>query len=443
MAGPQGRLVLLFSLLFSLVASVLSRRAKGIIEDNDNNSNPGYEISFLPAKNGHWNDESACSPGNAFCLAADPAQCHGSSWTATGLYGTGISRSIIIDFIGDAISMFFTLVESGPSNYSTKCTFTLDGKPAQNGQYVHTPQEDSTVRFAYQVNAFNTESGLKHGAHQLIIAVASSSQTPNYLNFDYAEYSYDDALISEALATSPTVTTTVTATAMSTGANASSQGSVKPGTTSSNDGVFKAAIIGGSISGTLVVIAIVAFVMYRSRLRNQQPPSDRLTFGVPSTYAGSTRKLSIPFWPHKPADDDGASNGRNLTALPEKRASYGSSSQYSEKYEPEFASSPGLDAKQRRDRTSTASRGMLSPANALMQSFYPNSSKRGSNTTGKLSRLDGSLSSPASNYPRHLSTFSDVRAQQTTDTGVTFSSSNVLPLQSPTSTSAGRSYYAV
>jgi hypothetical protein len=86
---------------------------------------------------------------------------------------------------------------------------------------------------------------------------------------------------------------------------------------------------------------------------------------------------------------------------------------------------------------------MLSPANALMQSFFPTPtissfrSKRGSHTTGKLSRLEDSFSPASSSFPRNLSRFSDVQVKQATDTGVTISSSNVLPLQTPTS-SKGR-----
>lgn len=443
MAGPLGRLVLLISLVSAFVLGAFARRATGTIDDASTDLGPGYDIAFLPAKNGHWNDQSGCTDGNAFCLSqVDRTLCKDTTWTATGLYAAS-GRSIVIDFVGDRISAFFTLVDAGPRNLSTRCSFTMDNGPPV--PFEHTQAEIGTTHsFQYQQQVFS--SGLLgYGPHKLVISIAASEVDINYLNFDYAEYSFDDEI---PVSLPGVATTTVTATPQPTSSNDLSKDSA---TASGSSGVFKAAIIGGSISGTIVVVAIVLFFIWRARYKKAQPETgDRLTFGVPSTYAGSTRKLSLPFWPNGPPGDN-SSQLRNLTPFPDKRSSYGTGF-YSEKYEDEFVASPPPTQTQHRDRASTISNGpMLSPANALIQSFFPYSpsskaDKRGSATTGKLSRLEDSLS-PSSNFPRHLQRLSEVRTPQdtTSASGVTRSSSNVLPL-SP-DTGAGRpghgSYYAV
>ncbi|KAJ3500482.1 hypothetical protein NMY22_g19249 [Coprinellus aureogranulatus] len=211
-----------------------------------------------------------------------------------------------------------------------------------------------------------------------------------------------------------------------------------------NEGVFKAAIIGGSISGTVVVVAIVLLLIHRARRRRRQRDGDRLTLGVPSTYAGSTRKLSLPFWPHNPAGDDSASGFQNLTPLPQKRRSGSSyaASPYQEKYEPEYTPSPGGTKAQLEAQYHSRERAsILSPAKALMESFYPAQSRRGSATTGKLSRLEDSMS-PTSTFPPKLSRFSDIRGRQDTPaaTGTISSSNHVLPMQAPPSPAAPREY---
>lgn len=105
MAGP-GRLVLLYSLLFSFFLPALSKLVSRTIDDGYENSEPtlNHTIRFLPAKNGHWGDASAGCPTKEppfkFCLPVDPANAFAQTWTATGLYQTGIRRSIEIEFIG-------------------------------------------------------------------------------------------------------------------------------------------------------------------------------------------------------------------------------------------------------------------------------------------------------------------------------------------------------
>ncbi|RXW13254.1 hypothetical protein EST38_g12600 [Candolleomyces aberdarensis] len=295
----------------------------------------------------------------------------------------------------------------------------------------------------YQAIGHNRVRWYASGIFWIIVAPS------NYLNFDYAEYSFDDEL--DLQSSTPALSPQQTASAAGYSAPTGNSSSADSG---NSRGVLKAAIIGGSISGTILLVAIVAFFLYRYRDRGRREQSDRLTFGVPSTYAGSTRKLSLPFWPHKPAGDDNASNFQNATPFPEKRNSVKSyaSSRYSEKYEPDYPSQTA-QPRDRGDRRSIDTQGgLLSPANALMQSFFPTptistiGSKRGSHATSKLSRLEDSFSPASSSFPRNLSRFSDVRPKQATDTGVTFSSSNVLPMQTPTSSKGRRtpgSFYAV
>ena len=100
MAGPQGRLVLLISLLCTLVSFVLGKRATGNIDDGETDLRPGYGIAFLPAKNGHWNDGTACTVSSPFCLAAETSRAFGQTWTSTALFKTSVARSVIIDFFG-------------------------------------------------------------------------------------------------------------------------------------------------------------------------------------------------------------------------------------------------------------------------------------------------------------------------------------------------------
>ncbi|KAJ2935560.1 hypothetical protein H1R20_g1534, partial [Candolleomyces eurysporus] len=334
----------------------------------------------------------------------------------------------------------------GSSNYSTRCTFTVDDEStAKNYEHIP-PRDELPLTFTYRQPAFSS-GVLQHGPHKLTISVAPS----NYLNFDYAEYSFDDELDLQSSTPALSPQQTASSAGYSDPTGNPSSGAANSG---KSQGVLKAAIIGGSISGTILLVAIVAFFLYRCRYQGRRDQSDRLTFGVPSTYAGSTRKLSLPFWPHKPAGDDNASNFQNATPFPEKRNSVKSyaSSRYSEKYEPDYPSQTA-QPRDRGDRRSIDTQGgLLSPANALMQSFFPTptistiGSKRGSHATSKLSRLEDSFSPASSSFPRNLSRFSDVRPKQATDTGVTFSSSNVLPMQTPTSSKGRRtpgSFYAV
>ncbi|KAJ2919898.1 hypothetical protein MD484_g613, partial [Candolleomyces efflorescens] len=437
MAGPR-RLVLLFSLLSTFILSAWGKRVDRTIDDGYDNSDPSlnHTLHFVPEKNGHWNSAGACGSSSPFCLPADPSRALEQTWTSTALFPSTVSRTIVMDFIGTTIEVFLTLVESGPSNYSTRCTFAIDDEtPAFS--FDHIPRDDGLpLSFIYQQRAFNREK-LKYGRHKLVISVASSS----YLNFDYAEYSFDDELDLPP-STAPLSPQQPASSAAYGAPTATGDPSQALGSSDKSRGVIKAAIIGGSISGTILLIAIVAFLLYFYRNRHRRDQSDRLTFGVPSTYAGSTRKLSLPFWPHKPAEDF-----QHITPSPEKRTSIRSyeSSRYSEKYEPNYPSQIARP-RDRKERRSIDTQGaMLSPANALMQSFFPTPtvssfrSKRGSQTTGKLSRLEDSLSPASSSFPRNLSRFSDVPVKQVTDTGVTISSSNVLPLHTPTYGKGGHS----
>lgn len=87
--------------------------------------------------------------------------------------------------VGDGISIFFTLVETGPRNLSTICNFVLDDGPAE--QYRHTPVGGDSPSFTYQANTFS-RAGLKHSQHKLVISIPPSAQEGSYLNFDYAQY---------------------------------------------------------------------------------------------------------------------------------------------------------------------------------------------------------------------------------------------------------------
>ncbi|TFK26097.1 hypothetical protein FA15DRAFT_703083 [Coprinopsis marcescibilis] len=93
-----------------------------------------------------------------------------------------VKRSIVIDFYGSAIQLFFTL-----SNYApTEADVCLDGIELRQIRHVN---GTLTSNYAYQIPVVQL-SDLEQAWHKLEI-VATPSDRPNYMNFDYAELTWD------------------------------------------------------------------------------------------------------------------------------------------------------------------------------------------------------------------------------------------------------------
>ncbi|EFI26829.1 hypothetical protein CC1G_15752 [Coprinopsis cinerea okayama7 len=184
--------ILSFILTLTLTARCVSGR--NVTERIDSADTGPYSVTELarviyhPSVNGAWISEAGLAPSQN---APDPGRAYQKTYTYTnGNYSTSdegsVVRSIVVDFFGTSITVYF-IVEN---EFPTECDVTLDGglefKLRRRPGF-----ESSSEAFSYQVPLI-TYTNLAEGVHRLEIQVVSDTlERRNYVNFDYAEYSYD------------------------------------------------------------------------------------------------------------------------------------------------------------------------------------------------------------------------------------------------------------
>ncbi|KAG2003802.1 hypothetical protein CC2G_004376 [Coprinopsis cinerea AmutBmut pab1-1] len=187
-------LTAILSFILTLILTARCVSGRNVTERIDSADTGPYSVTELarviyhPSVNGAWISEAGLGPSQN---APDPGRAYQKTYTYTnGNYSTSdggsVVRSIVVDFFGTSITVYF-IVEN---EFPTECDVTLDG--GLEFKLRRPPGvESSSEAFSYQVPLI-TYTNLAEGIHRLEIQVVPDTlDRKNYVNFDYAEYSYD------------------------------------------------------------------------------------------------------------------------------------------------------------------------------------------------------------------------------------------------------------
>ncbi|TFY61549.1 hypothetical protein EVJ58_g4437 [Rhodofomes roseus] len=177
------------------------------IDDYLGDSATGARPVFSPG----WNYGPTC-PG---CyVQPDIALTFDRSWHDTTVSVYSVTTNISIEFTGTALWVY-GIVPNYVRNANTlvNVSFALDGAPA--GNYTHQPS--SSNEFFYNVTLFST-TALENVAHTLVMTPQGTAEA-SYLAFDWAEYTYEEEVVSsstvQSAATSSAVLTPTIASSLS------------------------------------------------------------------------------------------------------------------------------------------------------------------------------------------------------------------------------------
>ncbi|KAE9383763.1 hypothetical protein BT96DRAFT_1008812 [Gymnopus androsaceus JB14] len=223
-----------FHALVSNVAVVLSAGVNRSIDDTLGDSVTGQKPIFIPSTPGIWQDPTQCSVAPGCALQPPTTSAFDGTYTAATYHPELNNISISFDFTGVATS--------------TAANFTLDGSHA--GSFSHSP-DNSAPAFQFNESAMAfSMTGLQNGTHQMII----STITGQWVNFDYALYTFEDeaALTTSSASQSPTSLSSSSSTPLS---------SSTPSSSSSHAGT----IAGGVIAGLVAICALIAVIFFCRR----------------------------------------------------------------------------------------------------------------------------------------------------------------------------------
>ncbi|KAG2019700.1 hypothetical protein CC2G_005113 [Coprinopsis cinerea AmutBmut pab1-1] len=251
-------LIVFLSFIFFFTGT-LGRNVTGQIDDADTDINPFpffgqsalARIAFYPPNNGNWNSQNG---GDTPEKQPESVKAFKGTYTGNNMeFGGNTPRSIVIDFFGTSITAFFTLA----NDLVTECDVTLDGALEYRLRHAAGSRDDD---FSYQVPLI-TYQNLSPSFHRLEIKVLPFTQErKNYVNFDYAEYTYDSEDADVFLTKLESVFSRGQGNRMSydaEGVPAERQ----------RGGAELAAIISGSIGGSIIIAAIILVFYFRSRSR--------------------------------------------------------------------------------------------------------------------------------------------------------------------------------
>ncbi|KAK7032623.1 hypothetical protein VNI00_012886 [Paramarasmius palmivorus] len=237
------KIILLISSLFTTF--VASKTFYTIIDDTNGDEQTKIKPVYFPTS--VW-DDNTCGPERC-AIIPDPALAYQGTWSAATYRPgrvAGDEISVSLQFQGTGISVFLIVVnhleQTGLTTLS-QCNFTLDGQLQK--EYVYTP--DSEPGLKYGEEAFNI-SGLANTSHSLKMSVGGLDHEV-YLNFDYANYTYE--ILDPSSGSAPSSST------------------------------LTGAIVGGAVGGMFVVIAFVVFFVYRRKRR---------THAITSSHTATTSK---------------------------------------------------------------------------------------------------------------------------------------------------------
>ncbi|KAF9065713.1 hypothetical protein BDP27DRAFT_1366207 [Rhodocollybia butyracea] len=238
----------LFLVLFLQVTAVRLQAVNRSIDDTFGDSVTGQRPVFSPTTPGVWANQSCTR-----CAIQPPtSDAFDGTYTASTYNSTLGNISITFDFIGTAVYIFFILVNNPPNPNiaaTTAANFTLDG--ALVGNFTHAPDPLlPDFQFNESALAFST-SDLENATHQMVISTSGLNESI-FVNFDYALYTFENAVETESLTSESQSPTFVTST-----------GSSPRSTTKNRSPV--GAIVGGVIGGLAALGASVAVLFFRWR----------------------------------------------------------------------------------------------------------------------------------------------------------------------------------
>ncbi|EAU80635.2 hypothetical protein CC1G_10202 [Coprinopsis cinerea okayama7 len=219
-------LIVFLSFIFFFTGT-LGRNVTGQIDDADTDINPFpffgqsalARIAFYPPNNGNWNSQNG---GDTPEKQPESVKAFKGTYTGNNMeFGGNTPRSIVIDF------------------FVTECDVTLDGALEYRLRHAAGSRDDD---FSYQVPLI-TYQNLSPSFHRLEIKVLPFTQErKNYVNFDYAEYTRGQG-------------------------NRMSYDAEGVPAERQRGGAELAAIISGSIGGSIIIAAIILVFYFRSRSR--------------------------------------------------------------------------------------------------------------------------------------------------------------------------------
>jgi hypothetical protein len=275
--GPGALFFLSLSWIF--LAPVAATIVNRTIDDTFGDSQTGQLVTYLPATVGVWEDETCAG----CAIRPSVLQAFKNTYTAA-TYNPGLENmNITMQFNGTAIYVFFILANNAGDGITTLtlANFTLDGNPPQLFQ--HAP-DLTTTDILFNQLAF-AQTNLINAPHTLVIST-SGVDTNVYVNFDYAIYTHDDAVLPSSTpgsssstgsppASSSSITAVSSSSSTTTANSLSSSTNAAAPTTSNNSSVSgtqlgstadakkstPTAAIAGGIVGGLVVLVVLALLL--------------------------------------------------------------------------------------------------------------------------------------------------------------------------------------
>ncbi|KAF5373809.1 hypothetical protein D9758_000977 [Tetrapyrgos nigripes] len=158
------------------------------IDDTTGDLVTGVRPIFLPVTEA-WQTAESCAVegvGEACVLRPDETLAFDGTWTAATHKSGEEDRSIILQFHGTAIYVYFILPTDGALPFVTESNFILDDSPA--GYFYLKPSTVSNSEYLYHENALVfSKTGLTNNDHTLVISTAGLDHDV-FINFDYAVY---------------------------------------------------------------------------------------------------------------------------------------------------------------------------------------------------------------------------------------------------------------
>ncbi|KAF8842530.1 hypothetical protein BDN67DRAFT_965643 [Paxillus ammoniavirescens] len=195
------------------------------------------------------------STGN-YTIPIDASKCYNDNY-ALGVCGDGDNCFVQIPFTGSGITMY--VLSAGFSGITA--SFSVDGVPAVSDSI---PAPPGPTFQTPNVSMYEVQN-LPSGNHTMVMTILDWEGSPSSMKFDYA-------FVNETFVAAPTTTSATSASQTSSGASQSASAPV--GNTSNSNKVDLGGVVGGTLAGIAVVVAVVMSVCY---WRKRKTPPARLS----------------------------------------------------------------------------------------------------------------------------------------------------------------------
>ena len=223
------------------------------IDDELGDSVTGIKPSYFPPD--RWNQGAQCSGCHIGPFNVDVLQVFERTWHDTTYRPGGPDHEMRVKFTGTAVYLYFLVPKGLPSTTTMmNTTFFLDGE--LDGEFFHA--QDSGEEFQYRVPVYSKEQ-LENREHSFMLRATGTNES--LVLFDYLVY------------TAETDTASITAGANTPTQSDSQAPEVPPSSSSNSARVPVGAIVGGTVGGVCVCIAVAALIFFR--LRRSQTPVPR------------------------------------------------------------------------------------------------------------------------------------------------------------------------